>query len=81
LANNRLKTRNTLRFVLDKINYSLWLARIDTEESDLKIHLIKILFLSLHSNRAFYLFLNAPPEDLSELNLFDEENTVKYGPQ
>jgi len=51
IINNNYK--NELRFVLDEINYSLWLTRMDTEELDLKIHLIKILFLSLQSNHAF----------------------------
>lgn len=43
---------------------------------DLKIHLIKILFISLQNYRNFSLFLFPPPEDLSELNVFDEDNTV-----
>lgn len=80
-SNNRLQYYEINRYdyiYSDKINCSLWLTRIDNEDSDLKIDLIKILFISLQNDRMFSLFLSPPPEDLSELNAFDEDNTVKH---
>jgi len=63
---------------LDKLNYSLWLTRLDNEKSDSKMFLIKILFISLKSNQSFYIFLNPPPDDLSELNVIQYDNTVYF---
>ncbi|XP_022166694.1 uncharacterized protein LOC111031169 [Myzus persicae] len=64
----------------DKMNYSSWLTRLDNESSDLKMHLIKILFISLRSDRSFQMFLKPPPDDLKDLEL-KSDNTmdmVKY---
>lgn len=60
------------------MNYSSWLTRLDNETTDLKIHLIKILFVSLRSDRSFQMFLKPPPDDLNDLELkADDTNTVK----
>ncbi|VVC34902.1 Hypothetical protein CINCED_3A025415 [Cinara cedri] len=61
----------------EKLNYALWLSRLDNERhKERQIHFIKIVFISLKRNHPFYIFLNPPPEDLTELNLGDE-NTVE----
>lgn len=57
------------------MNYSSWLTRLDNESSDLKMHLIKILFISLRSDRSFQMFLKPPPDDLKDLEL-KSDNTV-----
>ncbi|XP_026811145.1 uncharacterized protein LOC113552466 [Rhopalosiphum maidis] len=64
----------------DKLNYSSWLTRLDNENSALKMHLIKILFISLRSDRSFQMFLKPPPDDLNDLEL-NSDNTmdmIKY---
>lgn len=63
-------------FITDKLNHSLWLTRLDQETSDLKIRLIKILFISLNNYQYFNIFLIPPPDNLSDLNL-ETDNTVK----
>jgi len=57
------------------MNYSSWLTRLDNESTDLKMHLIKILFVSLRSDRSFQMFLKPPPDDLNNLEL-RSDNTV-----
>ncbi|XP_008183745.1 uncharacterized protein LOC100575111 [Acyrthosiphon pisum] len=59
----------------DKLNYSSWLTRLDNETSDLKMHLIKILFISLRSEKSFQIFLKPPPDDLKDLEL-RSDNTM-----
>ncbi|KAF0755284.1 proteoglycan 4-like isoform X1 [Aphis craccivora] len=59
----------------DKLNYSSWLTRLDNENSDLKMHLIKILFISLRSDRSLRMFLKPPPDDLNDLELMSD-NTM-----
>ncbi|XP_060856021.1 uncharacterized protein LOC132933760 [Metopolophium dirhodum] len=59
----------------DKLNYSSWLTRLDNETSDLKMHLIKILFISLRSDKSFQIFLKPPPDDLKDLEL-RSDNTM-----
>ncbi|CAI6343141.1 unnamed protein product [Macrosiphum euphorbiae] len=59
----------------DKLNYSSWLTRLDNETSDLKMHLIKILFISLRSDKSFQIFLKPPPDDLNDLELMSD-NTM-----
>jgi len=59
------------------LNYSSWLTRLDSDTSDLKMHLIKILFVSLRSDKSFQMFLRPPPDDLNDLEL-RSDNTVKF---
>lgn len=60
----------------DKLNYSLWLSRLDDDKSDDRIVLIKALFISVKSNQSFNIFVNPPPKDLSELNVEQYDNPV-----
>lgn len=57
------------------MNYAIWLTKLDTDTSELRTNLIKVLFISLQDNRPFDIFLKPPPEDLSELN-FEYETAV-----
>lgn len=57
------------------MNYSIWLTRLDNESSDLKIHLIRILFISMKNDQPLHIFLKPPPKDLNDLNL-NSNNTV-----
>lgn len=57
------------------MNYSSWLTRLDTENSSLKMHLIKILFISMRSDRPFQMFLHPPPDNFDEIEL-DSTDTV-----
>jgi len=41
------------------------------------MHLIKILFISMRSDKSFQIFLKPPPDDLNDLEL-RSENTVKF---
>lgn len=59
---------------LDKLNYSLWLTRLDDDTSKLKVRLIILLLISLKNHRSLYIFLKPPPSDFGELELENDEN-------
>lgn len=68
-----------IHFVLEKLNYSQWLTKLDTcDDDDYKIPLIKMLFISLKNNRTLRLYAEPPVDDLSELNLDLGSPTVQF---
>lgn len=70
---------NKCMIYIDKLNYSQWLNKLDTcDDSDYKLPLIKMLFISLKNNRTLKLYAEPPVDDLSELNLDSSDSTVRF---
>lgn len=79
LFTNDIILNKNVHFILDKLNYSQWLTKLDTcDNEDYKMPLVKMLFISLKNNRTLKLYAEPPVDDLTELNLELSDSTVQF---